>query len=136
MTVTRMAPHRNGAGYTLIEVLIAGLVLSILVAGALVSLKNTVGFVTRSGRFTQTLPFALQWSERERKDVAPSYTVPTPPPDNITLMEIPGTRTMNVIVDPCNNPATSSECTTGDRSGAVKQMNRVQLKVNWNEPKN
>lgn len=124
-------------GYTLIEVLIAGLVLSILVAGALVSLKNTTGFVTRTGRFTQTLPYALQWGERERKDVTVNYTVPTPSPESITLMEIPGTRTMTVVKDPCNDPATSAECKTGDKAGsAVKQMNRVQLKVNWNEPKN
>lgn len=124
-------------GYTLIEILIAGLVLSILVGGALMSMKTMTGLAARTGRFAQTLPYALQWGERERKDVAPGYTVPTPAvPESITLMGVTGTRAMAVVKDPCNDAATSAECLTGDKAGnAVKQLNRVELKVNWIEPK-
>lgn len=125
------------SGLTLVEVLIAGVLLTIVALGALRGLKSTVGFVTRTGRFTQTTPLALELGERNRIHVAPStdpiYTI-TPGTDTVTMLQIPGTRTLGVVSDPCAaNPA---ECPQGNNGAPGAQLRKVTIEVNWNEPKN
>jgi len=120
-------------GLTLTEILIAGVLIALLVAGALMGLKGTVGFVTRTGRFTQTMPYALELGERDRDRVRPGYTVNAVSPEPVDLMQIPGTRELTVVKDPCE---TTGECKSGVDDGPVDQINRIQIKVLWNEPKN
>lgn len=129
-------PRHTAHGMTLTEVLIAALLLSILVGGALISLKSTVGFVTRTGRFTETMPYGLELGENARGQVQPGYTVTPVAPQNVDLMQITGNRSRTVIVNPCNDAATAAECQGGVTGGPVTQINRVQMRVNWNEPKN
>ena len=121
----------NTQGLTLIEVLIAGILMTILVVGALVSLKSTTGFTTRTGRFTQSGTFALELGEPNRNAIQPGYLVPAAT-NSVTLMEVPATRQLSATLDPC---ATPGVCPGGSDPLFAPQMNRVTVQVNWNEPK-
>ena len=130
------AGRRRYRGFTLVEVMIAGVLLAILVAGALASMKTTTGFTARAGRMTQATARALEWGEFNRNLVQPGWTAPSslPAPGSVPMMGWTAGRTMDGRNDPCTSAWMA--CPGGPNPSFVQQMNATGATVSWNEPKN
>ena len=119
-------------GFTLVEIIIASILMGILAVGALMSLQSTTGFATRAGRFTAASLRALELGEPGRSLVAPTPPVPAAT-NTVTLLQINGTRRRMVQHNPCN--ADPTQCPGGRGGNPVLQLQRVSVRIDWTDPK-
>lgn len=121
---------RRVAGFSLLEVLIAAIVLSLLVVAALGTMRSSTGFTVLAGRQNESVSRSLEKWEAMRNEVHPDQHMDDMDgADEVPLTNVTADRAWTVTPNPMEMPE-------GDpTSWAQREMKEATLNVDWIEPR-
>lgn len=122
---------RDRAGFSLIEVLIASVIMSFLVLAAMGTMRSSTGFSVLAGRENEATSRSMEKWESMRNEVHPDgHMDGMDGGDGVMLTEAGADRAWVITANPMGAPAGPPEMPS-----AMSQLMECTLDVDWIEPR-